>query len=235
MPFHVRKLDLIWSAGKTGFGSSEQDCVAEIAHFQAFILSAKSIESKYQVPFFVHYLSSAGALFEGQLRVDDFTVPRPMRPYGFAKLFQESLLTSTFPKGYVVYRPSSIYGPSKNGTRVGLISRLLTCIYSFTEISIFGGMNTLRDFVWVYDVAEFISAQVSTKAAIGGRLYHLVSGKPSSIFEVSQVVAKVSGKRMLFRVEKYDDDLSMSFSSCISCCRTTNLEYGIRSTFLRQF
>ena len=224
----IKNLDIVWSAGKSGFGSSEQECLLENAHLNNFLESLEELVSKASIELKIHLLSSAGALFEGQLGVNNFSQPNPKRPYGFAKLAQEQLLASKFPNSHIIYRPSSVYGPIQLGSRFGLISRMVSCVHQNSKITVFGGMSTLRDFIWVDDVAKPIVENVLLKPYNKTPIVFLVTAKPTSIWEITRLISKVTGKKVLYSFQSNIDFTSMSFSNQVKCNATINLELGIK-------
>ncbi|WP_339868357.1 NAD-dependent epimerase/dehydratase family protein [uncultured Algoriphagus sp.] len=224
----IKNLDIVWSAGKSGFGSTEQECLLENLHFNNFLESLEELKSKASIDLKILLISSAGALFEGQLGVNYSSKPNPKRPYGFAKLVQEQLLASKFPNSYCIYRPSSVYGHVQLGKRFGLLSRMVESIYQNTEIKIFGGISTLRDFIWVDDVARPIVENVVLKSYEKNQIIFLVAAKPTSILEISRLITKVTGKRVLYSFQSKLDFTSMSFSNQVKTNPTINLELGIK-------
>ncbi|RAI85579.1 NAD-dependent epimerase/dehydratase family protein [Algoriphagus yeomjeoni] len=223
----IKNLDLVWSAGKSGFGSSVKECLLENTHFNNFLESLEELVSKASIELKIHLLSSAGALFEGQLGVDNFSQPNPKRPYGYAKIAQEQLLASKFPNSHSIYRPSSVYGPIQLGSRFGLISRMVSCVYQNSKITVFGGMSTLRDFIWVDDVAKPIVENVLLQPNNNRSIIFLVAAKPTSILEITRLIAKSTGKKVLFSFQSKIDFTSMSFSNQVKTNPTINLELGI--------
>lgn len=224
----INKLSFVWSAGKSGFNSDEADCLLENCHFESFLNSIKIFSSTHKFDVTIHLISSAGGLFEGQLGVNSLSMPNPKRPYGFSKLWQEQLLSSKFPNSHVVYRPSSVYGPIQNGRRLGLVSKMVKSIYQNSEITIFGGMSTLRDFIWVDDVAKSIVENILMDLDNQTRVMFLVSAKPTSILEVTILISKITGKKVLFKFDNKIDFSSMSFSNHVKPKSTTNLQLGIK-------
>lgn len=227
----IGKVNFLWSAGKSGFNSGEAECLMENNHFRSFLESIETIVSKFNFEFQIHLISSAGALFEGQMGVNSFSVPSPRRPYGFSKLWQEHLLAVKFPRSYTLYRPSSVYGPVQTGKRVGLISKMVNSIQLNSEISIFGGMSTLRDFIWVDDVAKAIIENFDSSYNNGTSVIFLVSAKPTSILEVSNIIFKVTRRRLFYRFESRLDFSSMSFSNQVKSMYTISLETGIKLVY----
>ncbi len=197
------RLDLVWSAGKCGFDASEEDAGRELECFGRVVSFAQSLASAStgRLASF-HLLSSAGGLFEGQRDIRRDSLPDPRRPYGTLKLRQELFLEG-LPASVArhVYRPSSIYGPVSPRHRSGLVSTALLNGVRHEVTSVTGSFTTLRDYVFVEDVAGFVAAQVLHGAPRERGVHFLVSGRPTSIYEVQQEVQRVLKRRIYLAVK----------------------------------
>jgi nucleoside-diphosphate-sugar epimerase len=191
--FHVA-----WCAGKAGFGSTAQEVGAELELFEDVI----GLETRLSAlgALFYHVVSSAGGLYEGHRLVGPESAPTPQRPYGEMSLAKETFaLAMEKPEGVCIYRPSAVYGASSPTGRVGLIGALIRNSLLCRETAIVGRLGTLRDFVHVGDVANFISRKICVD--IGGRhVWMLVSGRPVSIAEVVRLVEQ-QGKPVFLRLD----------------------------------
>ena len=100
-------LSFVWSAGRASFHTSEEDALAESASFIDtidFVLKLREIIDSVKVK--IHFISSAGGLFEGQRVVTKNSIPDPVRPYGKLKLAQEQLLEKLKRFIHIMYRGS---------------------------------------------------------------------------------------------------------------------------------
>jgi UDP-glucose 4-epimerase len=196
-PADTRRLTLVWSAGRAGFAAGREEIDSELDHYEAVLAFAERCASRFGLAKtrIVHF-SSAGGLFEGQRLVDSNSVPRPRRPYGELKWEEERLLRlSAIPA--VIVRLSSVYGRMRAGQRAGLISTLLLNGIRREVSSILGSMDTLRDFVWAGDIAEFVSRRIlSEEDASATSTVLLASGRPVSIFEVQSVIEGLLGYKV---------------------------------------
>jgi nucleoside-diphosphate-sugar epimerase len=187
-------LSLLWSAGRAGFNADHAETAGELASFQAALGLAKRIAMDApgaQVAF--HLISSAGGLFEGQRQVSRDAVPAPCRAYSLLKQRQEELVAAA-PIASRVYRLSSVYGYMLPGQRMGLISQLLLNGIRHRLTHITGRMSTLRDFVFVEDIADFLArSMLSDDACRSAPPVILAQGKPTSIWEIRRLVENVLG------------------------------------------
>ncbi len=196
---------------------------------------AEAIATKSeQVPFGFSMMSSAGGLYEGQQHVDEQSPCRPCRPYGWLKLKQERRLRES-PKlsQRRVFRPSSVYGWLRSGQRKGLIPTLIHNGLRNQETSFDGSFNTLRDYVWVGDVAEIVVRSLfgQADAAPTNVTRFIASGQPCSIFQIKQVVEAAIGRRLQLKfVSQASNALDTTFSA--NCVRDngplTDMSVAIR-------
>ncbi len=88
-----------------------------------------------------------------------------------------------------IYRPTSVYGYLRKQHRIGLISAFILKGIRQQVVNITGQMDTLRDFIWVEDIANFLANALLTDVAEPiPTPYVLGSGKPSSISEIKRYV-----------------------------------------------
>jgi nucleoside-diphosphate-sugar epimerase len=197
MPKIIR-IDWIWAAGKVGFGADQARIDQEINNFNIFlniVEKSRTIARDINTVFF-HLISSAGGLFEGQQCIDLFSEPSPRRPYGDLKLQQEKLATDNFGNcGLNIYRLSSVYGFIRSGRRTGLISVLVRNSLRQQTTLFNGRFDTLRDYVWANDIAEFITDRILSDPCAKSSTSILASGKPTSIFEICKIVQHATKKQ----------------------------------------
>ncbi len=193
------RLALVWSAGRADFSAREEETAGELASFRAVLGTAERLalgNPELEVVFCL--LSSAGGLFEGQRAVGRASRPSPRRPYGQLKLRQEELLAaSRAPLARLVYRLASVYGDIAPRHRRGLIPTLLLNGIRRQVSTITGRMDTLRDFVWVEDVARHVArALLDARRGRRDETAILASAKPSSVHEIQTLVERVLGRRI---------------------------------------
>jgi nucleoside-diphosphate-sugar epimerase len=191
---------IVWSAGKAGFFASQEDIEHELDSYRIVLALLERVRQQFwrqNIAF--HLLSSAGGLFENQSMVDETTAPLPKRFYGHLKYEQEKLLTQldeAITKH--IYRPTSVYGYSGLGQRMGLIPTLISNGIQNKTSTIFGSLSTLRDYVFNDDVGDHIAESIgSYNQSTGTIIQLLASGKPSAIFEIQHFVERVIRKKIL--------------------------------------
>jgi UDP-glucose 4-epimerase len=209
----LKQIDWVWSAGNAGFSSKENEVDTEFIFYRIFLEHINRFEEHFGMKgkSFIHLVSSAGGLFEGQRVISRDANPQPKRPYGQLKFRQENLLLDMFHDRYRIYRPSSIFGFYAKGQRVGLITNLIVNTLRSKVTSIYGKIDTQRDYVWCGDVADFIARKVwfnfQSKEDGSNETHFLISAKPTSIFEIIYTIQTITNLKVL---QKFDKTFSNS-------------------------
>jgi UDP-glucose 4-epimerase len=106
------------------------------------------------------FASSGGAIYghAERLPTPEDTTPKPLSPYGAAKLAAEGYLgmfSRTFGLSTLALRYSNVYGPYQDGTgEAGVVAITCERLLSGRPPEIRGDGGQTRDFVFVGDVAE---------------------------------------------------------------------------------
>jgi UDP-glucose 4-epimerase len=193
------ELKVLWSAGRAGFTATDAETAVELAAFRAVLGTTEGLTRRFpgaRVAFFL--LSSAGGLFEGQRHVVATSRPQPSRPYGVLKKTQEELLAaSESPMTKRVYRLTSVYGYLLPNHRIGLISTLILNAVRHRVTSITACMSTLRDFIFIEDVARFLGRRLLEDTGMHeASTAVLANAKPCSLFEIQRLVESVVRRRI---------------------------------------
>jgi nucleoside-diphosphate-sugar epimerase len=218
-------LHVIWSAGRAGFSADQQTCDQELSAFQQVTAWCRRLPNATNTcPGRFILISSAGGLFEGQRCVAADTPATPRRPYGHMKVMQERHALDALPAAgwdLGIYRPSSVYGPAYPNQRQGLISTLVANSLCGAETMIRGTMRTVRDFVWVNDIAAYINDELTIPVRPSGSNPVLLAAfRPSTLFEVCRRIEQILQHRLRVRYEpRQDNAADMSFSPSIAPAR----------------
>ncbi len=213
-------VSLVWSAGVGGFHSTEDEARLENHSFIDTIEFVKELKNKLgRVQFNVHYLSSAGGLFEGQRVVDKRSIPTPQRPYGRLKLSQERMLQKSVPfDSLTIYRPSSVYGPMRQKSQKGLINNLIRNGRNGGVTVLDAHVMSLRDYVYSGDIGGFIARIINSKITKldGQSIYYLVSARCSSIYEVVLKIERTLNLNLNVRYdESFGNNTNITFSDSV--------------------
>lgn len=228
----VRHVEVVWTAGRAGFGAGWAEVEEELAAFESVIRFGLLLRDTFPAARHrFHMMSSAGGIFEGQRFVGKQALPAPRRPYGHLKLEQEQR-ANRLPASIVpfIYRASSVYGVAIFGGRAGLIATLIKNAKQYSPSHIVGRLDTIRDYVLVNDIGKFV-AQCMNKAAEQPESFLLASGRPTAISEVLGIVGKVIGRPPYLKIDTAPSNAS-HFSYRKSALPAnwfpTDLESGIK-------
>lgn len=156
---HGADWDLLWCAGSAVTGATPEQTQVEVATFTSFV--DRLLDRADARPRGMFLASSAGGVYAG---VDDppfteLTTPRPLAPYGHAKLRLEEQAARLAAAGtpVLVGRISNLYGPGQNLQKEqGLISRLCRAHLLRDPASIYVSLDTIRDYLFVDDCAALV-------------------------------------------------------------------------------
>ena len=229
-----RALRAVWSAGKAGFFSTSGEVARELASFEVDLHMIERLASRFpHVASTMVLMSSAGGLFEGQQHVGRASVPAPRRPYSQLKLRQEELLwASAAPIAKKIYRLTSVYGYIRHDQRKGLIPTLIANGLRQRASDITGRVTTLRDYVWIEDIAEYISRTLLDDDEAGrDSVAVLASAKSSSILEVQRIVEQALHRPLYVRFSSSatnSDDITFATESLPKRWHPSELDTNVR-------
>jgi UDP-glucose 4-epimerase len=154
---------VIWAAGSGVIGSTTAKLAAETRIMSHFVTRMRDSRPTGPGAFFLS--SSAGGIYAGSTHppFSESTTPRPLSPYGEAKLAQEKILQTTL-EGcvpLVIGRFSNLAGPGQNLVKQqGLVSQLCRAAVMRQSLNVFVPMETLRDYLYVDDAAAMVRTLV---------------------------------------------------------------------------
>lgn len=142
------------------------------------------------------FASTGGALIGDAIPpVDENSVPKPISPYGASKLCGEGYCHA-FAKSYgletVCLRFGNVYGPH-SAHKKGAVTLFIKALMKDEPIVIYGDGSASRDYIHVDDLCAGIKAGLETPLA-GGEVFHLASGRETTILELANILRNVAGK-----------------------------------------
>jgi UDP-glucose 4-epimerase len=197
---------IVWAAGAATVSSSEAACTSESALLQAFLEQLRDNPPAPASAGVFFLTSSAGGLFAGAKHppFTETSEPRPIGPYGFAKLANEhlaaSLLSDTCP--VIIGRFSNIYGPGQKLTKMqGLISRLALSAATRQPINLFVPLSTVRDYIYVDDAAAITHAWINAahhapRAKSDAAIRLIASGEGTSVGQLVRTTQDVTRRKV---------------------------------------
>lgn len=143
------------------------------------------------------FASSGGALAGpgSPLPAKETHKPRPLSPYGAAKLAASEYIAMykrAYNLDYVILAPANVYGPRQTaGTEGGVVAIFVETLLAGRAATIYGDGSQTRDFVYVLDVADAFWRAINTRSH--GRTYHLSTGTETTIADLYAIVANATG------------------------------------------
>jgi UDP-glucose 4-epimerase len=196
-----RPWSIAWAAGAATVSSDDAETEREAAVFRRFAELVAAARLGPRGAFFL--TSSAGGVHAGSVHppFDERTPSAPISPYGRARLAQEQaateLLADRLP--VVIGRLSNVYGPGQNIHKLqGLISRLAVCSIMREPLNLFVPLSTVRDYVYVTDVAAAVHGWLD-HAAGGGTGAHvriIASGTGTSAGQLVRMAQDIGHRRV---------------------------------------
>lgn len=190
---------VVWAAGRAGFSSDVETCEKERLAFEDVAVSLEALAaSRGPDAASFHVVSSAGGLYEGLTRVMSGSPLTPRRPYGQLKHAQEMrarAMNTSIP--VYIYRVSSVYGRPLSDHRVSLIGELIRNGVDRKPSTLYGKMDTLRDYVNNEEIAHHIARRINEQRAADSQPEMLVAGRPASVSQVVDLVERVLRRRLL--------------------------------------
>lgn len=230
------EIDVVWAAGKAGFGGSRDVFESEQESFNSVLELIHGNDLSDYALVRLHLISSAGGLFEGQRKVDGSSVINPLRPYGEAKVRIEDevkKLNSSIVSH--IYRPSSVYGYAGMNGRAGLVVAILNSVLRNTTARIYAQPDTLRDYVYVSDIGRFVAQTIAFRTG-PSQIHFLASGKPTSTLEVIKLIERVMQRRISVQFELTADNTEPNTFQAAARpdhWNPTTLEVGVNITALK--
>ena len=146
-------------------------------------------------------LSSGGTVYgpSDAPRVSEDHPTQARSGYGLAKLMMEEGLDAAARGGgfdHTILRPSNCYGPGQAvKRRQGLMAAILDCYHSGRPLQVAGDGTNVRDYVFVDDVVSAIQMAI-VQGPGGGERINIGSGRGTSILQLLDVFAAITGRRI---------------------------------------
>lgn len=145
----------------------------------------------------IAFASSGGTVYGsdgGREPLTEDAAPRPRNPYAIGKLAAEGLLRHARDRegvAFDIYRIANAYGPRQcpRGTQ-GVIGIWIAAILGGRPVEVFGDETTVRDYVYVGDVAELMTYSLRDPHASG--LFNVGTGRPTSIIDLLEIFRRVA-------------------------------------------
>lgn len=178
-----RKYSFIYCAGKGGFNL---DTISSIDQIEAFNYLIKILVKNYSERMSFYLISSLGCHFS---QIDT--------PYKKLVLANEKLLLDN--ENMFIFRLPSIWGFKKNPIRpFGLIGNLLLSTKKSEEVTIYGELNTLRNYLSPSQISESIFKVIFSKSS--EKIYNFYGEFNYTIEELILLIKKLTKKDVFYKV-----------------------------------
>jgi UDP-glucose 4-epimerase len=140
--------------------------------------------------------TSSVGIYGGRVRlpVKETSTKRPESPYGISKKVVEDYFRwyhELHGLAYVLLAPANVYGPRQDpGLEGGVVAIFSRAMVEERRPTIFGDGSQTRDFVYVADVVD---AFLRAADAGEGRLVNLGSGRETTVLELYDLLAGITG------------------------------------------
>jgi UDP-glucose 4-epimerase len=139
------------------------------------------------------FASTGGAIMGNTTPpVDESTLPWPISPYGASKLCGEAYchaFAGSYGLAVVALRFANVYGPVSDHKK-GVVTNFIKQALRREPIVIYGDGSASRDFLYVDDLCDGISAAVD--AQLEDEVIHLASGEETSIGELARLILELA-------------------------------------------
>ena len=143
---------------------------------------------------------SSGAVYgeQGSIPLVESQAPDPRSPYAVSKLSAEYYVHTIgvlWGIETVALRVFNAYGPGQPlpAAHAPVIPRFLKQALNGASLVIHGDGSQTRDFIYVDDVVEALVA-AATAQSVDRRVINVGSGRPTSIYELAQLVSQTAGQ-----------------------------------------
>lgn len=145
------------------------------------------------------YLSSGGTVYgDSNRNLSEEDKVQPFSPYGITKLAVEHFLEYYRVKAgiqYDIYRISNAYGPGLNKPNFGVINTWLYAIKNNEPITVFGSMQSQKDYIFIEDLVKVISHSLTSIES--SDLINVSSGEVLSLGEIIAEMKKIIPKQIV--------------------------------------
>lgn len=176
---------------KTSFEDPSSDMLNNLPPALSFFECASKLNLHKVV-----FVSSGGTIYGQNITpiITEDHPTNPVSPYGITKLTIEKyaqLFSTSTNLPCVIVRPGNAYGEGQQPyLGQGLIATLIASFIDSRDITLFGGDNTVRDYIHASDIASGIVAALDHGQP--GQCYNIGTGVGTSNANIIRLVTKVA-------------------------------------------
>jgi UDP-glucose 4-epimerase len=185
---------VVWAAGDLIPASAEGD-LAAIDDLTPLVTMLETLERRGHGRFV--FLSSGGAVYGNpeHLPVKEIHPLRPISIYGAVKVQAERCVQRVGEHSEIdttVLRCGNAYGPGQRvRSQQGVVANAMDCILRGRRLPVIGGLGSVRDYVYVDDIAAVVEACV--RASVDASVLNVGTGEGVSLGELLELIESVAG------------------------------------------
>jgi UDP-glucose 4-epimerase len=188
---------IIWCASTVSPISAENNpglANKELTYWQEFLNLMKSRE---EVDLRIFFLSSGGCTYTGdKIQFSETDEAIGTNKYGKLKLQMEAALINSGINS-IILRIANVYGPGQPfGRGQGVIAEWVNSISRNEPITIYGDVNSFRDYIYIDDLLDAIVFLLESN--IKNHKLNIGSGRATSLGELKDLFAELSNTAVLY-------------------------------------
>jgi UDP-glucose 4-epimerase len=182
---------IVWCASNVNPISAEQNpklAAEELVYWQKFLeVTSKSNTENLRI----FFLSSAGCTYTGSvIPFSESDTAEGTNVYGKHKLQMETILTNSKVSS-IILRVANVYGPNQPfGRGQGVIAEWVNSIARNEHITIYGDVNSFRDYLFIDDLLELIVSLINSN--VNNQKFNVGSGQATSLQELKDLFADLT-------------------------------------------
>ena len=185
------------------------------------------------------FSSTGGAIYGEAKYADEELLPKPLSPYGVAKLSCENYLRVYSEwKGvpFTSLRYGNVYGPRQDPYgEAGVVAIFCSQLIKNEKSILYGQGTMIRDYIYVLDVVE---ANIMAMNRGEGSTYNIGTGKPTTVLELFSLLKDISIKNIEPELASArEGEISEIYLNCekakkeLKWTPEKNLKEGLQETF----
>lgn len=143
------------------------------------------------------FSSTGGAIYGEAKNADEKLLPKPLSPYGVAKLTCEHyfrVYSEWKNVPFTSLRYGNVYGPRQDPYgEAGVVAIFCNQLIEEKTPILYGHGKMVRDYIYVLDVIE---ANIKAMNRGEGGIFNIGTGTPTTVSELFSILKDVSGKKM---------------------------------------
>jgi UDP-glucose 4-epimerase len=182
---------IVWCASRVNPKSADQNpelAADDLAYWQKFVELISRCDTESLRIFF---LSSAGCTYTGNATpFSELDHAEGTNLYGKHKLQMESVLSQSGISS-IILRVANVYGPNQPfGRGQGVIAEWVKSISRNEPITIYGDVNSFRDYLFIDDLLELIVSLIDSN--VHNQKFNVGSGQATSLQELKNLFTEIT-------------------------------------------